>query len=63
MPPTFPWDVIGGLAGGVVQAAGFSTDGYGNKVVINHGFGFQTLYAHMVRVKAKLGQSVKRVVS
>jgi murein DD-endopeptidase MepM/ murein hydrolase activator NlpD len=45
---------------GVVQQAGFSTDGYGNKVVINHGYGFQTLYAHMVRVKAKPGQSVKR---
>ncbi len=45
---------------GVVQKAGFNTDGYGNKVVINHGYGFQTLYAHMVRVKAKVGQSVKR---
>jgi murein DD-endopeptidase MepM/ murein hydrolase activator NlpD len=45
---------------GVVQAAGFSTDGYGNKVVINHGYGFQTLYAHMIRVKAKIGQSVQR---
>lgn len=45
---------------GVVQTAGFSTDGYGNKVVINHGYGFQTLYGHMVRVKARPGQSVKR---
>jgi murein DD-endopeptidase MepM/ murein hydrolase activator NlpD len=45
---------------GVVQSAGFSTDGYGNKVVLNHGYGFQTLYAHMVRVKAKAGQTVKR---
>jgi len=45
---------------GVVQIAGFSTDGYGNKVVINHGYGFQTLYGHMVRVKARVGQSVKR---
>ena len=45
---------------GVVQTAGFNTDGYGNKVVINHGYGFQTLYAHMVRVKARVGQSVKR---
>ncbi len=45
---------------GVVQTAGFNTDGYGNKVVINHGYGFQTLYAHMVRVKAKAGQTVKR---
>ena len=45
---------------GVIQAAGFNTDGYGNKVVINHGYGYQTLYGHMVRVKAKVGQSIKR---
>jgi murein DD-endopeptidase MepM/ murein hydrolase activator NlpD len=47
-------------ADGVVQAAGFSTDGYGNKVVINHGYGYQTLYGHMAKIKAKQGQSVKR---
>jgi murein DD-endopeptidase MepM/ murein hydrolase activator NlpD len=47
-------------ADGVVQAAGFNTDGYGNKVVISHGYGYQTLYGHMVRVKAKVGQRVKR---
>ncbi|NCW12771.1 MAG: M23 family metallopeptidase [Chitinophagia bacterium] len=47
-------------ADGVVQIAGFNTDGYGNKVVINHGFGYQTLYGHMARIKAKAGQSVKR---
>ena len=47
-------------ADGVVQIAGFNTDGYGNKVVINHGYGYQTLYGHMVRVKAKVGQAIKR---
>jgi murein DD-endopeptidase MepM/ murein hydrolase activator NlpD len=47
-------------ADGEVQIAGFNTDGYGNKVVINHGYGFQTLYAHMVRVIARVGQSIKR---
>ena len=47
-------------ADGEVQIAGFNTDGYGNKVVINHGYGFQTLYAHMVRVIARVGQSINR---
>jgi len=47
-------------ADGTVTAAGFNTDGYGNKVVINHGYGYQTLYGHMVRVKARVGQAVKR---
>jgi murein DD-endopeptidase MepM/ murein hydrolase activator NlpD len=28
--------------------------------VINHGYGYQTLYGHMVRVKVKTGQAIKR---
>jgi murein DD-endopeptidase MepM/ murein hydrolase activator NlpD len=47
-------------ADGVVQIAGFNTDGYGNKVVINHGYGYQTLYGHMLKIKASQGQTVKR---
>jgi murein DD-endopeptidase MepM/ murein hydrolase activator NlpD len=34
--------------------------GYGNVIVINHGFGYQTLYGHMYRMKARPGQLVKR---
>ncbi len=45
---------------GVVVESGFSEDGYGNKVVINHGYGYETLYGHMVKVKAKNRQKVKR---
>ncbi len=45
---------------GVVVESGFSEDGYGNKVVINHGYGYQTLYGHMIRVKARARQKVKR---
>jgi hypothetical protein len=47
-------------ADGVVEIAGFSPDGYGNKVVINHGFGYQTLYGHMVKVNTQVGQKVTR---
>lgn len=47
-------------ADGVIKDAGFNTGGYGNRVVINHGFGYETLYAHMVRIKARVGARVKR---
>ena len=47
-------------AEGRVTLAGNSGNGYGNHVVIDHGFGYETLYGHMVRVKARPGQMVKR---
>ncbi|NDB53370.1 MAG: M23 family peptidase [Chitinophagaceae bacterium] len=47
-------------ANGRVEVAGNSGDGYGKHVIINHGYGYQTLYGHMVRVKARVGQNVKR---
>ncbi len=47
-------------ADGNVITAGNTGNGYGNYVVINHGYGYETLYGHMVRVKARNGQTVKR---
>ena len=47
-------------ANGTVTVAGNTGNGYGNHVVINHGYGYETLYGHMVKVKAKAGQQVKR---
>ena len=47
-------------ADGTVTTAGNTGNGYGNYVVINHGYGYETLYGHMVRVKARNGQAVKR---
>ena len=47
-------------ADGTVKMAGFDNSGFGNHVIINHGYGYETLYGHMVRVKAKGGQHVKR---
>ena len=45
---------------GKVTLASNQNDGYGNHVVINHGYGYETLYGHMVRIKVRGGQAVKR---
>ncbi len=47
-------------ADGVVRVAGNLGDGYGNHVIINHGYSYSTLYGHMYRIKTKKGQAVKR---
>ncbi|NLR61510.1 peptidoglycan DD-metalloendopeptidase family protein [Chitinophaga polysaccharea] len=45
---------------GVVEDASLSDVGYGNHVIIRHGYGYKTLYGHMLRMKVKAGQAVKR---
>lgn len=47
-------------AKGVIKSAGRDEAGYGNHVVINHGYGYETLYGHMVRIKVHAGKAVKR---
>jgi len=47
-------------ANGTISIAGNKGNGYGNHVIINHGYGYQTLYGHMVKVKASPGQKVSR---
>ena len=47
----------------VVRVAGRNPQGYGGYGVVvelDHGYGFQTLYAHLATVKVRVGQHVKR---
>ncbi len=44
---------------GIVTTASFG-NGCGNHVIINHGYGYETEYMHMIRIKAVEGQKVKR---
>lgn len=45
---------------GVVVHAGWKSGGYGYSVVIDHGYGFETLYAHMKDWNVHVGQEVER---
>lgn len=45
---------------GVIETADANAQGYGNHVVINHGFGYQTLYGHMSKMAVKVGKKIKR---
>lgn len=43
---------------GVIVYAGWNDYGYGEMVVIDHGYGWQTLYAHLSQVNVGCGQEV-----
>ncbi|MDA3892309.1 MAG: M23 family metallopeptidase [Salinivirgaceae bacterium] len=45
---------------GVVVDIRKSHSGYGNRVIIKHGYGFKTLYAHMNEIYVKKGDKVSR---
>ena len=45
---------------GYVVVAGWSNDGYGYNIVIDHGNGYQTLYGHLSRIFVKVGTTIGR---
>jgi murein DD-endopeptidase MepM/ murein hydrolase activator NlpD len=47
-------------ADGVVEEAGYTSGGYGNKIIVDHGYGYSTLYGHCEKVLVKRGDNVKR---
>lgn len=51
-------------AGGTVTKAGYNRagagNGYGNSIIISHGNGYTTLYAHCLSLVVHAGQSVKQ---
>ena len=45
---------------GVVVRADNSASGYGNHIRIDHGFGYESLYAHLYKYNVRNGQKIKR---
>lgn len=47
-------------ADGVVIQSNYTTGGYGRKILVDHGFGYKTLYGHCSKILVEKGQEVKR---
>ena len=45
---------------GTVTRADNTAAGYGNHIRIDHGFGYESLYAHLFKYNVRVGQKVKR---
>lgn len=52
--------VLAADAGKIILAGWPDGRGYGNRVIIDHGNGFQTLYAHLSKIYVVTGQTVNR---
>lgn len=45
---------------GTVTIAGWSSNGFGNYVMIDHGYGYRSIYGHLSKINVSIGLSVKR---
>ncbi|HEX4021959.1 MAG TPA: M23 family metallopeptidase [Acidobacteriaceae bacterium] len=52
-------DAVHATADGTVEAAGMAS-GYGREVILDHGHGMQTLYAHLSAMTVSAGETVSR---
>ena len=55
-----PGNPVYATGDGVVESVKFEFFGYGNSVVIDHGFGYKTRYAHLKSIGVVEGMKVKR---
>ena len=51
-------DSIKSIKAGIVTEAGYATDGYGNTILIDHGQGLTSRYAHLSKIEVKVGDQV-----
>ena len=47
-------------ADGVVIFTGYDETGFGNLVIVDHGYGLKTYYAHLSAIQTEIGKSVKK---
>lgn len=44
----------------IIRERDRASQGYGNLIILDHGYGYRTLYAHLSRFNVKVGQEVRR---
>ena len=45
---------------GTISKIEFDGRGYGNNIIINHGYGYESLYGHMNKIVVRPGQKISR---
>ena len=55
-----PGNPVYATGDGVIESVKFEFFGYGNQVVVDHGFGYKTRYAHLKAVGVVEGMKIKR---
>jgi murein DD-endopeptidase MepM/ murein hydrolase activator NlpD len=45
---------------GTVTFAGWSSNGFGNYIMVDHGYGYQTIYGHLSKINVPVGMNIKR---
>jgi murein DD-endopeptidase MepM/ murein hydrolase activator NlpD len=45
---------------GTITVAGWSSNGFGSYVMIDHGYGYQSIYGHLSKINVSVGLTVKR---
>jgi len=53
-------NILAADSGTVIVAGWLDNTGYGNRIMIDHGNGYQTLYGHLSKITVVVGQTVKR---
>lgn len=53
-------DPVYSIMSGTIEAVTYSRFSYGNHIIVNHGSGFKSLYAHLSKVMVQVGQEIDK---